>query len=198
MQKRKDESINIAIMENEKSITDWSLSDLATELYWWIEFFNTAFFKNQPVPTPVISFEKANVNSLGHYVIGRNAFGVRENINLNKVHLNRLMWDILATLLHELTHSWQATYGKPTNTWFHNKEFQLKLLEFGIVCNNKGAHLGIGDPFMFLLKKHGVKFSFKYPKTPDGIIPIPPKKKTKGQSKLKKWSWLYKYPGCYY
>ena len=35
-----NESVNIAIMENETSAADWALSDLAFELYWWADFFN--------------------------------------------------------------------------------------------------------------------------------------------------------------
>ena len=121
MQKQLNESINIAIMDNEKSAHDWGLSELAWELYWWVDFFNVALFKNKPVPVPAISFEKTRVTNLGHYVIGRNAFGIKENININRVHLSRPLWDILTTHVHEMTHSWQATNGKPSNSWFHNK-----------------------------------------------------------------------------
>jgi hypothetical protein len=180
-----NEPINIHIMENEKSLHDWSLSALAGELYWWVDFFNRVFFKDQPVPVPAISFQKTKITTLGHYVIGRNAFGVKENINLNRAHLDRPLWDLLATLVHEMVHSWQAMYGKPSNSWFHNKEFQLKMLEIGIITNNEGFHLGLGDPFVFMLKKHSVTFNqlADY----DGKLKIPPKPKPKGTSKLKKW-----------
>jgi len=70
---------------------------------------------------------------------------IRENINLNRAHLDRPFWTILATLLHEMTHSWQAFYGKPSNSWFHNKEFRLKLETFGIACNEKGCHTRVGQ-----------------------------------------------------
>jgi hypothetical protein len=186
MQRQPNESINIAIMDNKMSAHDWGLSELAWELYWWVDFFNIAFFKNQPVPVPAISFEKTKVTNLGHYVSGRNAFGIKENININSAHLNRPLWDILTTLIHEMAHSWQTLYGKPSNSWFHNKEFQLKMLEFGIFCNSKGCHQGVGDPFVYLLKKHGIIFNQTV--EPDGIIKIPPKAKTKGKSKLKKWT----------
>jgi hypothetical protein len=188
MQKQINESINIDIMDNEKNAHDWGFNELAWELYWWVDFFNVVFFKNQSVPVPAISFERNKVTNLGHYIIGRNAFGIKENININSAHLNRPLWDILATLLHEMTHSWQATYGKPSNSWFHNKEFQLKMLEFGIICNSKGCHHGVGDPFVYLLKKHGIVFNRLTELEPDGILKIPPKAKSKGKSKLKKWT----------
>ena len=186
MHKRLNESINIANMENEKSAYDWDLDDLAEELYWWVDFFNIVFFKDQSVSIPVISFEKTRVNNLGHYVIGRNAFGIKENININRVHLNQPLYEILATLLHEMTHIWQAAYGRPSISWFHNKEFQMKMLKLGIVINNKGHHLEVGDPFVFLLKKHGI--SFNHSVELNGIIKIPPKVMPKGKSKLKKWT----------
>ncbi|MBW1666968.1 MAG: hypothetical protein JRJ66_02725 [Deltaproteobacteria bacterium] len=89
------EAINIQIMENEKNVMDWELNNLALELYWWVDFFNIAFFKEEPVPVPAISFEKTKINNLGHYVVGRNAFGVKENININRVHLDRSIVCIL-------------------------------------------------------------------------------------------------------
>ncbi len=186
MERQLNDPINIAIRENEKSVTDWVLSDFAKTLYQWTDIFNIEFFKDQPVPVPALSFEKTKVKTLGHYVPGRNSIGVRETICINLVHLDRPVWDILATLLHEMCHSWQASYGKPSNSWFHNKEFRQKMLEMGIVVNGKGCHLGIQDPFVFILKKHGVKVNGK--KSPDGFIKIPPKPKPKGKSKLKKWT----------
>jgi hypothetical protein len=173
-------------MENEKSAHDWVLKDLAWELYWWVDFFNIAFFRDQAVRSPVLSFEKTKVDNFGHYVIGRNAFGIKENININRARLNRPLWDILTTLLHEMTHSWQVSYGKPSTSWFHNKEFQMKMLEFGIVVNNKGSHLEVKDPFVFLVKKHGVVFNHSMDL--GGMIKTPPLIRPKGKSKLKKWT----------
>jgi hypothetical protein len=71
MNKQLNDTINIAIRENEKAVTDWALSDLAKLLYWWTDIFNMEFFKEQPVPVPALSFEKTKVGTLGHYVLGR-------------------------------------------------------------------------------------------------------------------------------
>jgi hypothetical protein len=189
----RNEPINVAIMENERNATDWKLNELATEMYWWVDFFNIGFFKDEPVPVPVISFEQTRVTNLGHFVIGRNAFGVMDNINLNSIHLGRPMWNILATLLHELTHSWEHIYvpdNKRTKNWFHKAAFRKKLSSFGIFTNDKGCHIGYSDPFVFMLRKHGI--SFEMPEgaeiSKEGIINVPPEKKKKGKSKLKKWS----------
>lgn len=180
--------INMAIMENELSTMEWELSDLAWELYWWVSFFNIAFFKDEPVPVPAISFESTRINNLGHYVIGRNAFGIRENINLNRKHLGRPLWDILATFLHELCHSWENLYipeSKRTKNWFHKIAFRSKLTSFGIQANEKGCHIGVGDPFVHLLRQHAVPFVVDI--EIGGFAKIQPKKRPKGKSKLKKW-----------
>ena len=98
------ERINLEIMENELSATDWSLNPLAWDLYWFVDLFQAVFFRNEPVPVPALTFEKARVNTLGHYRIGRNDWAVREQINLNRIHINRPLWGVLSTLLHEMAH----------------------------------------------------------------------------------------------
>lgn len=190
------EAINYELRQNELSATDWELNGLAWELYWWCDFFNIAFFKDQPAPIPVLTFEKSRITTLGHYRIGRNDFGVREQINLNKLHLHRPLWDILATLLHEMVHSWEYTYvdhEKRTKNWYHTKTFRNKLASFGILTNNKGQHVSIGGNFVYLLKQHGISFQsavrYGTGDTDGGFFKLDPDKgKKKGSSKLKKWS----------
>jgi hypothetical protein len=189
MLNRINDQINEEIMENELAAHDWELNNLIWELSWWIKFFNIGFFKNQPVPLPVLSFQKTRVTTLGSYRIGRNAIGVRENINLNRVHLNRPIWEILATLLHEMVHSYEYLYlpaDDRTKSWYHKKGFRFKIASFGILTDNRGCHMGIGDPFVHLLRQHGVIFDKSY--GPGMTIEIVPKKKPKGKSKLKKWT----------
>ena len=79
------DKINVEIMDNELKATDWELHGLASELRWWIDFFSAAFFKDQPIPLPVLSFEKTRVTTLGSYRLGHNDIGVKENINLNRL-----------------------------------------------------------------------------------------------------------------
>ena len=62
------------------------------------------------------------------------------------------------------------------------------MMDFGIICNAKGYHSGVGNPFVFLLKKHGIVFNGEMKSKSDDTIKIPPRVKPKGQSKLKKWS----------
>lgn len=192
-----NDNINVEVKNNELKANDWELWELAHELYWWVDFFNMAFFKDQPVPLPLLTFESSRVNTLGHYRIGRNDFGAKEQINLNRKYLHLPLWSQLSTLLHEMVHSWEYTYldeSKRTKNWYHTKSFRAKLADFGILSNEKGQHLGIdrsGD-FYFFLKKHGVRFDLMpegTEKAKDGSVKIDPDKgKKKGKSKLKKWS----------
>lgn len=190
------EKINLEIMENELSATDWELNSLAWELYWFVDLFQAVFFKDQPVPIPALTFQKTRVNTLGHYRLGRNSFAVKEQINLNRIYLTRPLWSVLSTLFHEMVHSWEFTYipkEKRTKSWYHSKAFRVKMAEFGILCNNNGSHAGLDykGKFVLTLIQHGVTFddlpAFNKV-TGDSIVPIDPGGKKKGTSKLKKWT----------
>lgn len=182
MRNHQNEAINQ--YSSEKELDDETLADLAHEIYWWVDLFNIALFRDQPVPVPVITFTKSRVNSLGKYVSGPNEFGIRENINLNRVHLQRPMALILATLVHEMTHCWQKRYGSPSTSWFHNHEFREKLESFGLKCNPKGQLLGMGKPFASLLVQHGVACKPFIGAIKD-LTPV--SHRLRGKSKLKLW-----------
>jgi hypothetical protein len=175
---------SIGTPDNTQNSHEWELHDLTRKLLWWADIFNNAFFKDQPVPAPAISYKKTNLITLGHHVIGKGDFSLKEN--LSRVHLSRSLWEVLVIVMHEMTHAWQALFGKPSNNWYHNQEFRRKMLECGIACNKAGCHHGVRDPFVSLLKKHGIVFN--HPMDPEGLIKIPPGTKPKGKSKLKKWS----------
>ncbi|VTR66894.1 hypothetical protein DESC_530008 [Desulfosarcina cetonica] len=191
MSDRSSEPINIAIMENEKDSFDWQYNPLAEEMYWFVDFFNIAFFKDKPVPIPAISFDRSRIKTFGHYVIGRNAFGVSQNINLNSRYLNRPLWEILKTLLHEMAHSYEYIYVRPekrTKSWYHSKAFREKMMDFGLECDEKGQLRSLNDPFVFLLKKHGVTFPEEIERRSKSYLNIIFAPESKGKSKTKKWS----------
>lgn len=188
MQSKATEKINIQIMENELSASDW-------ELYWWVSFFQIAFFKAEPVPIPTLTFEKTRVNTFGHHRIGRNDCAFREQINLNRLYLTRPLFEVLATLLHEMVHCWEFFYlpeERRTKSWYHVKAFRDKMAEFGILCNTNGGHVGLDykGKFVQTLKQHAVAFNgFEgYISSDSTVVPIDPKPTQKGSSKLKKWS----------
>jgi DNA repair protein RadC len=162
---------------------DWKLKDLLWEICWWFDFFNMAFLKEQSVPPLPIFCKKENL-TLGHHIIGQGEFGLKQNFC--QVHLCRPLWQILVIVCHEMTHAWQELFGKPSDSWYHNKDFCCKLLEFGVACNMTGRNYGVKDPFVSSLKRNGIVIN--QPMGTDGLIMIPPVTKPKGKSKLKKWS----------
>ncbi len=40
--------------------------------------------------------------------------------------------DILSTLVHEMAHVWQQTYGKPPSRCYHDREWAAKMKEIGL------------------------------------------------------------------
>jgi len=188
-----DFEVNKTISQNSKASYDWALNGVAHELYWWSDVFNLAFF-DEKLPTIALSFDATNVKVLGHYVIDRNGLGIKENINMNLKHLlNRPLFEVLSTLLHEMAHCWQKYYGKPSNSWLHNKEFRNKLIEWGIECNDKGQtiDININGSFISLLNRLGLNITEtkEAPTITGRVIPIETKKpKIKGKSKLNKWT----------
>jgi len=190
MQKRTCEQINIDIRDNELSTSDWAMNPLAWELYWWVDFFNIVFFKGEPVPTPALTFERSRVNTLGFYRVGFNDFAVKDQINLNKLYINRPLFETLQTLVHEMVHSWEHIYvpeEKRTKSWYHTTAFRDKLAQIGILADEKGCHQAVGDPFRHILRQHGIEPAVGF-ETSSGLIVVPLKPKPKGKSKLKKWS----------
>ena len=188
---RYSDKINLDILENELSATDWELNRLVWELSWWTEFFQIAFFKKEPIPVPVLSFQRTRITTKGHYRIGRNSIGVKDNINLNRIYLDHPLWETLATLLHELVHLWEYTYLDRldrTINWYHKRVFRDKLASFGIIADGRGIHRKIGDPFVHLMKQHGVDVSLEKDESQESMFVVPERKRPPGKSKLKKWT----------
>ena len=47
--------------------------------------------------------------------------------------------EILQTLGHEMAHHWQFTFGKPSRSGYHNKEWAAKMIEIGLIPSDTGA-----------------------------------------------------------
>jgi hypothetical protein len=190
-----DEETNRAIREVASTPTDQHLipAAIVARLYEHVDAMARTFFAGQ-LPAVVLSFDVRNKRNLGHYCLRRNGLGVRWNVNLNPIHLGRPMFEVLATLLHELAHAWQyerGTGGKPPH---HNREFVAKCDEMGIPTNAHGHYLGVrhGSPFHDYCQAQGVPFAPAAGdegegegEGPEPLLPEPPAK-PKG-SKLRKW-----------
>jgi hypothetical protein len=176
-----DEATNKTIKQHEIQTDEWRFSELSKHLYIWVDRFNENFFDNI-LQTPAISFERRRANNLGHYVLKRNAFGFKWNININSRHVERPFAETLGTLLHEMIHQWQQEFGAKKIIWprnnYHNVEFRVKSALLGIPSDNYGRTLGYEKPFLSLLEKYGLNYEPK-PVLEEKVI---------GNSKLKKWT----------
>jgi hypothetical protein len=185
----KDEDINKVVKENEIQAEGWVFSNLSELLYDWFDRFNERFFENN-LKTPAISFEKTRKNSLGHFVIGRNAFGLKWNINVNSMYADHHLVDTLATLLHEMTHQYLHEFGRKKLTFsknnYHNKEYRLKAEKLGIPCDDYGKILYYRDPYLSFLKHQGVEVKPRFTTEKKGKAGDYAERP--GKSKLKKWS----------
>jgi predicted SprT family Zn-dependent metalloprotease len=166
-------------------------------LYEHVDLMRAELFAGQ-VPEVVLSFDVTDRRTLGHYHLRRNGLGVRWALNLNPIHLARPVFEVLATLLHELTHAWQHEHGTPSKPPHHNRDFRDRCEAFGIPTDEGGHDLGVrhGTPFEDYCRRHGIGFppAPGAPVAVDGnpsvpgpspLLPVPPAK-PRG-SKLRKW-----------
>ena len=156
---------------------------LADTLYHFFDLFNAEYF-NGELPAPVITFKGSAWRNLGHFLHGRNDIGAMYEININPVHINRPLMEMLKTLLHEAGHLAQyvnpAKYGRHSSSaYYHNKSFCLMVDKQGIPCSSRGITLEIRDPFKAFCVAHGVEaIDHKI----EGVLAD-----EGGRSKLKKW-----------
>jgi hypothetical protein len=181
-----DEATNSTIREHEIQTSDWEFSRLSEDLYTWFDRLNERFFGDKLQP-PAISFRRTRPDTFGHYVIDRNEFGLKWNININRLYADLPMGVTLANLLHEMIHQWEELAGKRKSRGnYHTMRYRTKAELLGVPCNHRGESLAYGDPFRSLLREYGVDLdevrSEHDPDTETEGKGIP------GNSKLKKWT----------
>lgn len=176
------EQINIHLREHEISVEEWELNSLVKELYRFFGLFNERFF-NSALPVPAIEIANTRYDRLGHYVSGRNGFGLVHEININRQHLDRHMVRHLVTLLHEMLHEYQNTHGGCTG--YHNKAFQRMSKGFGIPSDRRGVTIDVTEPFISFVREHFGEFDLEEVRK-ELLIPVGGK--GKGKSTLKKYS----------
>lgn len=137
------------------------------------------------LPLPALSWGISSPGNLGWYV-EKDGLSLSHRINLNSMYADRSFGEILRTLTHEIGHQWQYIHGKPGKHRYHNKEFQKKMEDIGIPCNDRGHSLGMQEPFVSFLRGLGVDADatpFKKSQDDDESQP-----KSKPGSRLKPWA----------
>ena len=195
----KSSEANVGVRRNvEETATDWAWREMANTLYRWSDIFTERFIRpiavpgQPPVPATVLSFDSFDHRAYAYYRLGRNPQGLLYEITMNIVHLERPLWSILETLLHEQVHLWQQNFGQhPIIRNYHNQEFVEKCKQFGLhPLPGIGCHYRPADgAFAQLMAEHGIE----RPEW-EGVIVGPDRKrnwweveKKEGRSTLTKW-----------
>lgn len=58
-------------------------------------------------------------------------------INPSYIAQSRLI-EIMQTLVHEMVHCWQYSFGQPSRGHYHNKEWAYKMIEIGLMPSSTG------------------------------------------------------------
>jgi len=198
------EKAKTGIRHNAEQDVTWKHHEIAKKLYGWTDIFRDRFLdpvaipgREGKLPGPVLGFDSFDYRILAYYRLGKNAFGLDDEIILNEAHLDHpFLWSVLETVLHEQVHLWQQRQGKnPVDRNYHNKEFVAKCEQLGVhPRTGDGVHWKPADgAFAQLMKQSGIarpdlEFSLIVPKHEKRDWWVSPGKEREGRSTLSKWS----------
>jgi hypothetical protein len=146
--------------------SDWQHKDAARELYSAEELFRYYFFQplkegDYSMPQSVIGIEKMHVHTLAGYYLVPNAIGLRYQISLNSLYLDRPRYSIYETLLHEMVHLYQENHPQldKCTLGYHNKTFVALCEELGLHPRlGHGSHWkGADGQFETLMGRLGIE-----------------------------------------
>ena len=63
---------------------------------------------------------------------------VTDEISLSPDQLGAPTLDTLAVLVHEMTHQWQAHFGAPSRSGYHNREWGARMEALGLIPSDTG------------------------------------------------------------
>ena len=171
MRKKSPETINIVLRNHQIKVDDWRFHKLVADLHIWSERI-ILDFKLEVQGVPALMIERLR-KRLGHYRIGRNGFGLRDEIALDEHHVESSpYWQVLGTLTHECIHLWQEYNGTPpgpNSHNYHNRQYRQKAEELGLIVDQYGhTQFAPGNTlFLNLLRRYGIQV----PKIPKPKFP---------------------------
>jgi hypothetical protein len=103
------------------------------------DHFNRALFGGE-LPDVFITYQRKS-HSRGYFspdrFSGRIGEMGRHELALNPDHfIDRTDREIVSTLVHEMVHVWQQTFGKPPTRGYHNREWAVKMKAVGLQPTN--------------------------------------------------------------
>lgn len=143
----------------------WAHKQMAQNLYEWADVFKYYFLspqnESQPViPNLLVAVASLRMDTLAAYRLTENPNGLPYEIIMNSMYLNRPLWEILETELHEMAHLFQENtpgYRKCVNG-YHNAEFVEICESLGLHPRpGSGAHWKPADgQFGRLMERYGI------------------------------------------
>jgi len=110
------------------------------------DFFNRELFSGR-LPQVLVTIQR-HANTRGYFSPQR--FNGRvEKQTVHELALNpdtftgRTDEMILSTLVHEMCHVWQETYGEPSRRGYHNQQWAAKMRAVGLQPSNTGVEGGM-------------------------------------------------------
>lgn len=110
------------------------------ELRHAFEVFNERLFDGQ-LPSPLITLQR-EPRTCGYFA-GKRFVG-QDGVTSDELALNpeyfacMSLCEVLQTLAHEMTHVWQAHFGRPGRGRYHNAEFARKMIDIGLMPSTTG------------------------------------------------------------
>lgn len=127
------------------------------------DHFNRELFAEQALPQLLVTLQR-QANTLGY--LAPQHFVRRGNPSspdfIHELALNpdgfvgRTDKEILSTLVHEMVHAWQVTYGKAGRRGYHNREWAEKMKVVGLTpISARGDDKQVGDSMTHIIAEGG-------------------------------------------
>jgi len=102
--------------------------------------YNAALFAGQ-LPQCLITLQRKR-GAAGYFWLSqfkaRSGDQQTDEIALNPETFNETTEYILSTLVHEMAHLWQAHFGKPSRSGYHNREWAAKMIAISLIPSDTG------------------------------------------------------------
>jgi len=125
--------------------TNTPTSDTYDSILQAYDFFNQALFENK-LPKVIITYHRQR-RVMGYASIARWVNSERECVDelaVNPEYFAKYpLVEICQTLCHEMTHIWQAHFGKPGRRGYHNTQWADKMMNIGLMPSSTSKPGGI-------------------------------------------------------
>ncbi|MEX1669439.1 MAG: putative SprT family Zn-dependent metalloprotease [Pseudohongiellaceae bacterium] len=114
--------------------------ELYSSLHFAYSHFNDELFGNE---LPVVIFTVQRTKGVMGYFSPKRwgSLGGRkcDEIAINPAYVaNSRLIEVMQTLVHEMVHCWQYNFGNPGRSYYHNKEWAMKMIDVGLMPSSTG------------------------------------------------------------